>query len=94
MTQILTTEFLIVVVVAAIVAIGIRVYRARSAPGRTQPPHVHDTLMKRAEAHAGQSSFLKKVCREYKANGHISDRQAEAVMKALARLEGRAAHNK
>ncbi len=40
-----------------------------------------------------QPQFIafRKVCQEYKANGHISNRQAEAVAKALARLErGRA----
>jgi len=84
------TEILIVLGVAAVVAIGIRVFRANSAAQR-EAPHIHDALMKRAEAHAATSSFLRKVCQEYKANGHISNRQAEAVAKALARLErGRA----
>ncbi|TAJ87517.1 hypothetical protein [Reyranella sp.] len=84
------TEILIVLGVAAIVAIGIRLFRANSA-ARREAPHIHDGLMKRAETHAATSSFLRKVCREYKANGHISNRQAEAVAKALARLErGRA----
>ena len=47
--------------------------------------------MKQAQAYVAQSPFLKKVCREYAANGHISDRQAEAVAKALARLGRREA---
>jgi hypothetical protein len=46
--------------------------------------------MKRAETHAATSPFLRKVCQEYKANGHISNRQAEAVAKAVARIEQRA----
>lgn len=83
------TEILIVVGVAAVVAIGIKLYRARRAAQR-EAPHVHDALMKRAEAHAGTSPFLRKVCQEYKANGHISNRQAEAVAKAVARIEQRA----
>jgi hypothetical protein len=36
--------------------------------------------------HAEHSAFLRKVCREYRANGHISDRQASGVAKALSRL--------
>ena len=83
------TEILIVVGVAAVVAIGIKLYRARNT-ARHEVPHVHDALMKRAEAHAAASPFLRKVCQEYKANGHISNRQAEAVAKAVARIEQRA----
>ncbi len=75
--------------VAAVVAVGIKLYRARSAAQR-EVPHVHDALMKRAEAHATASPFLRKVCQEYKANGHISNRQAKAVAKAVARIEHRA----
>lgn len=81
------TEILIVVVVAVIVAIGIRLFRARAAARDKGPPHIHDALMKRAEAHADASPFLRKVCREYRANGHVSNRQAEAVSEAIARLE-------
>jgi len=83
------TEILIVVGVAAVVAIGIKLYRTRT-PARREVLHVHDALMKRAEAHAAASPFLRKVCQEYKANGHISNRQAEAVAKAVARIEQRA----
>jgi hypothetical protein len=79
-------EILIVVGVAAVVAIAIKLVRAGTTR-RRQPTHVHDALMKRAEAHAAESPFLTKVCREYKANGHISDRQANAVIKAITRLE-------
>jgi len=45
--------------------------------------------MKRAEGFADRSPFLRNVCREFKANGHISDRQADAVRKALDRLEAK-----
>jgi hypothetical protein len=81
------TEILIVGVVAVVVAVGIRLFRARATAQSKGPPHIHDALMKRAEAHADASPFLRKVCREYKANGHISNRQAEAVSEAIARLE-------
>ena len=33
--------------------------------------------------------FLRKVTAEFKANGHISNRQAEAVKKAIARIQAR-----
>lgn len=81
------SEILIVVVMAVVVAIGIRLFRARAAAQGKGPPHIHDALMKRAEAHADASPFLRKVCREYRANGHISNRQAEAVAEAIARLD-------
>ena len=83
------TEVLIIAGVASVVAIAIRVVRARQARRDRGPAHIHETLMKRAEAHADKSSFLRKVSREFKANGHISNRQAEAVKKALARIEAR-----
>lgn len=79
------TQLLIVVVVGLTVGIGIRFVRARLAARNRAPTHVHGLLMKRAEAHADKSPFLRNVCREFKANGHISDRQAEQVAKALAR---------
>lgn len=81
------TQLLIVVVVGLAVGIGIRIVRARLAARNRAPAHIHGLLMKRAEAHAGKNPFLRNVCREFKANGHISDRQAEQVEKALARLE-------
>jgi len=81
------TELLIVAVVGVTVGIGIRIVRARLAARDRAPTHIHGLLMRRAEAHADKSPFLRNVCREFKANGHISDRQAEQVAKALARLE-------
>jgi hypothetical protein len=80
------TQMLIATVAAIVVAVAIKLYRARSERQSRGAIHPHDALMKQAEAHAGQSSFLRNVCREYKANGHVSDRQAEAVAKALARI--------
>jgi len=81
-------EFLIVGVTATVVAVAIMFFRARSdAQGKQAPPHIHDALMKRAEAYTDRSPFLKKVCSEYKANGHISNRQADAVAKAIRRLK-------
>lgn len=79
------TEILIAMGTALVVAVAIRFYRARSA--KQPPPHVHDVLMKRAEAHASESPFLAHLCRQYRTNGHLSDRQARTVAKALARLE-------
>ena len=73
---------------AAVVAIVIKLFRARAA---ARNPRIgrHDVLMKRAEAYADSSSFLKKACHEYRANRHLSDRQVEAVEKALARAEAK-----
>jgi len=82
------TEILIVVGVAFVVAIGVRVFRARQAARNRGPAHIHETLMKRAELHTDRSPFLRKVVSEFKANGHVSNRQAEAVAKALKRFEG------
>lgn len=81
------TQLLIVAVVGVTVGIAIRIVRARLAARNRAPAHIHGLLMKRAEAYADKSPFLRNVCREFKANGHISDRQAEQVAKALARLE-------
>ena len=83
------SEIAIVAVVAIVVAIGIRTVRARIDKRDRGPAHIHEPLMKRAEAFADRSPFLRNMCREFKANGHISNRQAEAVKKALARLEAR-----
>ena len=80
-------EIAIVAVVAIVVAVGIRIVRARLDKRDRGPAHIHEPLMKRAEACADRSPFLRTVCREFRANGHISNRQAEAVKKALARLE-------
>ncbi len=81
------TEILIVVGAALVVAIAIKVFRARQAARNRGPAHIHEALMKRAELHTDRSPFLRKVVSEFKANGHISNRQAEAVAKALKRLE-------
>ena len=83
------TEILIAAGAAMVVAIGIRIWRARVAARERGPAHIHEALMKRAEALADQSPFLRKVCHEFKANGHISNRQADAVKKAIARIEAR-----
>lgn len=80
------TQILIAVGAAIAMAVAIRVFRARSAGSRT-PPNVHAALMKRAQGYAGESPFLAHLCRQYRANGHLSDRQARTVAKALARLE-------
>jgi hypothetical protein len=81
-------DFLIASGVAIVVAVAIRIFRARSASRRRQgPPQVHDALMKRAEAYASESPFLAHLCRQYQKNGHLSDRQAKTVAKAIARLE-------
>lgn len=82
-------EILIVVGVAFVVAIAIRVVRARRAARNRGPAHIHEALMKRAERYTQNSPFLRKVVSEFKANGHVSNRQAEAVAKALKRLEGK-----
>lgn len=83
------TEILIAAGTAMVVAIGIRLYRARAAARAGGPAHIHEALMKRAEALADESPFLRKVSAEFKANGHISNRQAEAAKKAIARIEAR-----
>ena len=79
------TALLITGSATAIVAIAIRLFLAR----RRQRPeeHAHAALMRRAAAVSDRSPFLRKVCREFETNGHISDRQAEAVRKAIVRLE-------
>jgi hypothetical protein len=82
-------EILIAAGAALVVAVIIRIVRARRAARNRGPTHIHEPLMKRAEAYADRSPFLRNVCREFKANGHISNRQADAVKKAIARLETR-----
>ena len=83
------TEILIAAGVAMVVAVGIRIWRAQAAASERGPAHIHEALMKRAETLADKSQFLRKVSAEFKANGHISNRQAEAVKKAIARIEAR-----
>jgi hypothetical protein len=87
------TEIVIVVGTALVVAVAVKVFRARRAARDRGPAHIHEALMKRAELHTERSPFLKKVVSEFKANGHVSNRQAEAVAKALTRLEGKQAGN-
>lgn len=83
------TEIVIAATAAIVVAMAIRIWRARQAARERGPAHIHEALMKRAEALADKSPFLRKVSAEFKANGHISNRQADAVKKAIARIEGR-----
>jgi hypothetical protein len=79
-------DVVIFFVVAVVVAIGIKLYRARRAAG-SEPVGRHDLLMKRAEAYVEENAFLRKARREYRANRHLSPRQVEAVEEALERLE-------
>jgi hypothetical protein len=79
-----TADMLIFAIVTVIVAATVFFLRRRA--GRP-PPGEHEALMKRAETHAGKNAFLRNMCRQYKASGHLSQRQAEQVEKALARLE-------
>lgn len=83
------SEIVIAAGTAVVVAVIIRIVRARRARRERGPMHIHEGLMKRAEACADKSPFLRNVCREFKANGHISNRQADAVKKAIARIEAR-----
>ncbi len=83
------TEILIVIVTALVVAIVVRMFRLRRDARARGPAHIHEALMKRAELHTERSAFLKKVVLEFKANGHVSNRQAEAVEEALKRIEGK-----
>ena len=81
------TEIVIAATAALVVAVAIRVWRARQAARERGPAHIHAALMKRAETLSDKSPFLRKVSAEFKANGHISNRQADAVKKAIARIE-------
>lgn len=72
---------------ALIVGVSIQLVRAWLARRNAAPTGIHDELIKQAEAYAERSSFLKTVCRQYRLNGHISERQADAVATAIARLE-------
>lgn len=83
------TEIVIAATAAIVVAVAVRIWRARQAARERGPAHIHEALMKRAEALADRSPFLRKVTAEFKANGHISNRQAEAAKKAIARIEAR-----
>ena len=79
------TELAIIAGFALVVAVAIRVYQARRENAR-RPLPPHEALIRQAEGLADRSAFLRKIVGEYRANGHISDRQAEAVKKAIARL--------
>jgi len=87
-------DFLIAAGLAIVVAVAIRIFRARSATRRQGPPHVHDVLMKRAQTYESESPFLAHLCRQYRTNGHLSDRQARTVAKAIARLEANRSSSK
>jgi hypothetical protein len=76
----------IAAVAAIVVAVAIRLWRARNDPNRNRIGR-HDILMRRAEVFAGTNAFLRKACADYRKSGHLSERQLEAVEKALARLE-------
>jgi hypothetical protein len=86
--MIVPLEFLIAIAAALGVAIVIKLVRADRA-ARRAPIGKHDLLMKRAEAQMEKSAFLRKAVRDYKANGHLSERQVEAVETALERVEPR-----
>jgi len=86
-----TADFLILIVVTVVVAVTITIFRRRA---NRPPPHEHDALMKRAEKLSEKSPFLKNACREFRANKHLSKRQAGQIAKAVARLEGSAAYRK
>jgi hypothetical protein len=84
--MIVPLEFIIAIGAALAVAIVIKLWRAERARNRA-PVGKHDVLMKRAAAHEDKSVFLKKALRDYRATGHLSARQVEAVEKALERVE-------
>jgi len=79
------TAGILIFVVAAVVAAAAGIFLRRRLNRR--PPSENEMLMKRAEAQAGESPFLENMCRQYRANGHLSRRQLEQIAKALARLE-------
>ena len=82
-----STQIWILVIGAVVAAVVGRLLRARmkGAP----PIGRHDVLMKRAETHADRSPFLKKAFADYRKTGHLSERQVEAVEKALERIEAK-----
>lgn len=79
------TAGILIFVVAAVVAAAAGIFLRRRL--NRPPPHEHEALMKRADAHAENNPFLKNMCRQYRSNGHLSKRQVEQITKALARLE-------
>ena len=74
---------------ALIVGVSIQLVRAWLARRNAAPTGIHDQLIKQAETYAERSPFLKTVCKQYRKNGHISERQADAVANAIARLEAK-----
>ena len=84
--MIIPLEFMIAIGAALAAAIAVKLWRAERKRQRA-PIGNNDLLMKRAEAYADRSAFLRKACRDYKANKHLSARQLEEVEKALERVE-------
>ncbi len=82
-----STELLIAIGFGLFFAVVARLVRRRFFPPKRGPRHVHEILMQRAEANAGHSAFLRKICSDYKKNGHLSERQASGIEKALARID-------
>jgi hypothetical protein len=74
---------------ALVVGVSIQLVRAWLARRNGTPTGVHDELIKQAEAYAERSPFLKTVCKQYRMNGHISERQVDAITSAIARLEAK-----
>lgn len=74
---------------ALVVGVSIQLVRAWLARRNRMPTGIHDQLIKQAETYAERSPFLKTVCKQYRLNGHISERQADAVANAIARLEAK-----
>jgi hypothetical protein len=81
--MITSTQLMIAVGTGLALAVAIRLYRARK---NVKPIGQHDALIKRAEVFAEQSPFLRKACRDYRANRHLSPRQVEAIEIALERM--------
>jgi hypothetical protein len=79
------TAGIVIFVVAAVLAAAAGIWLRRRLNRR--PPSENEMLMKRAESHAGKSPFLRNMCRQFRANGHLSRRQIAQIEKALARLE-------
>jgi len=74
---------------ALVVGVSIQLVRMWLARRNPTPTGIHDALIKQAEAYADRSPFLKTVCKQYRLNGHISERQVDAINNAIARLEGK-----
>ena len=83
-----STELLIAIGFGLFFAVVARLVRRRFFPPKRGPRHFHEVLMERAEVHAGQSPFLRKICSDNKKNGHLSERQVAGIEKALARIDG------